>query len=60
MLGAEERMVAIEFELFQSVRTGSKEGKRIQQTAEIVAHLDVLNRLPMWLIAAICPARDGR
>jgi DNA mismatch repair protein MutS len=46
VLGAEEKMVVIEFDLFQQVRCQvAKEGKRIQQTAEVVANLDVLQSL---------------
>ena len=46
VLGAEERMVAIEFDLFQQVRGQvAREGQRIQQTAEVVANLDVLQSL---------------
>lgn len=46
VLGAEEKMVVIEFDLFQQVRRQvAKEGKRIQQTAEVVANLDVLQAL---------------
>ncbi|PLX91613.1 MAG: DNA mismatch repair protein MutS [Desulfuromonas sp.] len=43
VLGAEERLVALEYDLFQQVRRQvAAEGARIQQTAEALAQLDVV------------------
>lgn len=43
VLGAEERLVEIEYELFQQIRKSTAEqGARIQQTADALAQLDVL------------------
>ncbi len=46
VLGAEEKAVAMEFDLFQQVRSEvALQGRRIQQTAEALANLDVLQSL---------------
>jgi DNA mismatch repair protein MutS len=46
VLGAEERMVELEYTLFQQLRTqAAAEGPRIQQTAEALATLDSLMAL---------------
>ena len=46
VLGAEEKTVSIEFDLFQQVRCEvALQGRRIQQTAEALANLDVLQSL---------------
>ncbi len=46
ILGAEEKIVEIEYEIFQTVRSRTaEEGKRIQKTAEVLAVLDVLYSL---------------
>jgi len=43
VLGAEERLVALEYELFQQIRSQvAALGARIQQTAEALAQLDVM------------------
>lgn len=43
VLGAEERVVVIEYDLFQEVRQQvARQGRRIQETADKVATLDVL------------------
>lgn len=43
VLGAEERMVEIEYELFQQIRKATAEhGAKIQQTADALAQLDAL------------------
>ncbi|WP_020675926.1 DNA mismatch repair protein MutS [Geopsychrobacter electrodiphilus] len=43
VLGAEERLVELEYELFQEVRKKtSEQGARIQQTANMLAQLDAL------------------
>ncbi len=43
VLGAEERLVALEYDLFQQIRAQvAAQGARIQQTAEALAQLDVM------------------
>ncbi len=43
VLGAEERMIDLEFNLFQEIRlTAAAESRRIQQSAEALAELDAL------------------
>nr|WP_320050868.1 DNA mismatch repair protein MutS [uncultured Desulfuromonas sp.] len=43
VLGAEERLVALEYDLFQQIRLQvAAQGSRIQQTAEALAQLDVM------------------
>ncbi|WP_029918414.1 DNA mismatch repair protein MutS [Pelobacter seleniigenes] len=43
VLGAEERMIDLEFNLFQEIRlTAATESRRIQQSAEALAELDAL------------------
>jgi len=46
VLGAEERLVELEYELFQQIRKNTAgQGARIQQTADALARLDVLQSL---------------
>ena len=43
VLGAEDRMVELEYNLFQEIRLqASREGRKIQQSAEVLATLDAL------------------
>jgi DNA mismatch repair protein MutS len=61
VLGAEERMAVIEYDLFQEVRSRvSEQGERIQQTAEAVAVLDVLQSLAEVAHGRnyVCPEMD--
>ncbi len=61
VLGAEERMAVIEYDLFQDVRGRvSEQGERIQQTAEAVAVLDVLQSLAEVAHGRnyVCPEMD--
>jgi DNA mismatch repair protein MutS len=61
VLGAEERMAVIEYDLFQEVRSRvSEQGERIQQTAEAIAVLDVLQSLAEVAHGRnyVCPEMD--
>lgn len=49
ILGAKERSIRLEHELFTDVRSRiAAEFERVQKTAKAVARLDVLTSLPLW------------
>jgi DNA mismatch repair protein MutS len=61
VLGAEEKMAEIEFGLFQEIRDRiASQGGRLQQTAEAVAELDVLQSLADVAHSRnyVCPEMD--
>lgn len=50
IMGAEDKLFSLEYELFCQVRDGiAAEVKRIQETAHAVALTDVLTSSPWWL-----------
>jgi DNA mismatch repair protein MutS len=61
VLGAEEKMVVLEFDLFQQVRLQvAEQSQRIQRTAEVLANLDVLQSLAAVAHKRnyVCPEMD--
>jgi len=62
VLGAEEKLVALEYEIFQKIRTQvSQQGARIQATADALASLDVLVSFAMIAHERnyVCPTMDN-
>ena len=58
ILGAENKLYALEYELYSSVRDKiAGEVGQIQQTAKAMANLDVFASLPLWQSATIMSAR---